>query len=81
MARITGNRDDTDVTVEKVRRYISCKLSDNKPKRLAKDNKLGLSPKSVCNIWITLCSFFGWLNRGFNCLNPKARASVATEAR
>jgi integrase/recombinase XerD len=65
-----GDGNVTDVTAQEVCQYISYMLSDYQPKRLGKDNKLGLSPKSARNIWITLRSFFGWLNREFDYPNP-----------
>jgi len=70
-----------DVEVSKVtsidiRQYLVYMLKEYKPRRLTGNNELGLSPKTVRNIWVTLSAFFRWVSEEFEIPNPMKKVSA-----
>ena len=65
-----GNGEVSQVTPQELRQYLSYMINEYQPRRLNQENKLGLSPKTVRNIWISLRSFFGWMSKEFDFPNP-----------
>ena len=65
-----GDAEVGDITTLQLRQYLYYMLKEYTPRRLTGNNDLGLSPKSVHNIWISFRSFFRWLNEEFDFPNP-----------
>jgi integrase/recombinase XerD len=54
-----GDRDLAGLSGEDVRAFMAWLRTDYKPHRFSSNDK-PLSPKTLRNFWITLCSFFRW---------------------
>jgi len=66
----TGEQYVSKVTTQQLRAYITYLLTDYTPRRITGNNEVRLSPKTVRNVWITLCAFFRWAAEEFNIPNP-----------
>lgn len=64
-----GDGPVTEVTTQDLRGYLAYLRTDYTPKRLTGKTH-PLSPKTIRNIYITLSSFFTWLNREFGLSSP-----------
>ena len=66
----TGEQEVSKVTTQQLRAYITYMLTEYTPRRITGNNDTKLSPKTVRNIWISLCAFFRWASDEFNIPNP-----------
>src|SRR5512143_3450896 len=55
-----GDIDVVKVTTQHLRQYLAYLLNEYVPHRLTGRNEEKLSPKTVRNVWVTLCAFFHW---------------------
>ena len=53
-----------DVTARDLRAFLAWLRTEHEPRRVT-DNTEPLSPKTIRNYWVTLCSFFGWAEDEF----------------
>lgn len=70
----TGDQDVRKFTPQDMRNYLSYMLNEYTPRRITGRNEIKLSPKTVRNIWITLCAFFTWAAEEFKI--PSAMRNV-----
>ncbi|MDY6877320.1 MAG: tyrosine-type recombinase/integrase [Chloroflexota bacterium] len=64
--------EDTEVsqvTSQDLRAYLAWLRTDYKPRRLTGGDQ-PLAPKTIRNVWATLCSFFAWASVEFDLANP-----------
>ncbi len=61
--------DVNKVSAQNVRQYLTFLLNDYVPRRITGNNHIKLSPKTVHNVWITLCAFFHWVSDEFEIPN------------
>jgi hypothetical protein len=54
----TGEVAVNDITARDLRTFLAWLRTEHEPRRVT-ENKDPLSPKTICNYWATLCSFFG----------------------
>jgi integrase/recombinase XerD len=59
----------TSVTSQDLTAYLTWLRTDYTPERL-NGKTHPLSPKSICNVWIALSSFFNWASQEFKMANP-----------
>ncbi|MCJ7739502.1 MAG: tyrosine-type recombinase/integrase [Anaerolineae bacterium] len=64
-----GDIDVSDVTAGDLRGFIAWLRTEYTPRRVT-GNKRPLSPKTIRNYWVTLCSFFTWAGNEFEITNP-----------
>lgn len=64
-----GEVEVVSVTPQTIRRYLAWLRTDYKPKRFNGDSQ-PLSPKTICNIYVTLSSFFTWASTEFDIDSP-----------
>lgn len=64
-----GDIDVSDVTAGDLRGFIAWLRTEYTPRRVT-GNKRPLSPKTMRNYWVTLCSFFTWAGDEFEIANP-----------
>lgn len=65
-------QEDVDVNIvssQNIRQYLIFLLNDYVPRRITGNNHIKLSPKTVHNVWITLCAFFHWVSDEFEIPN------------
>jgi len=65
----TGDIEVSQVTSQDLRAYLAWLCTDYKPRRLTGGDQ-PLAPKTVRNVWATLCSFFTWASMEFDLPNP-----------
>jgi len=61
--------DVNKVSSQNIRQYLIFLLNDYGPRRITGNNHIKLSPKTVHNVWITLCAFFHWVSDEFEIPN------------
>ena len=64
------------VTAVQLRGYLTYLKTEYQPKRFDRANTLGLSPKTVHNVWITLSAFFHWASDEFTIINPRNQSLI-----
>jgi len=68
-AEYAGNKCVTQFTDHDINTYLVYMRTEYVPMRWSGDTQT-LSPKTLRNIWITLCSFFRWAQTEFHVNNP-----------
>jgi integrase/recombinase XerD len=68
-AEYAGNKKVSQFTDRDINAYLVYMRTEYVPRRFG-GNARALSPKSLRNIWITMCSFFTWANAEFRMENP-----------
>jgi len=64
-----GDKPASEISSQDITAYLAWLRTEYQPKRFNGQTN-PLSPKTIRNMWITLLSFFGWLNREFKIPNP-----------
>jgi integrase/recombinase XerD len=64
-----GDKPVSEISSQDITAYLAWLRTDYQPRRFNGQTN-PLSPKTIRNTWITLMSFFGWLNREFKIPNP-----------
>ncbi len=65
-----GDLDMAGARAQHILSFLSYLRTDHVPRRIAGDNSLKLSPKTVYNIYVSLASFFRWASCEFRLENP-----------
>jgi len=65
----TGDKDLSEYTTTDLREFFAWLRTEYKPGRFNK-NTAPLSPKSLRNTWVALCSFWTWASTEFDLANP-----------
>ena len=65
-----GDIEVDQVTAPDLRGFIAWLRTGYRPRRIAGNNDLPLSDKSIRNYWITLSSFFTWASEEFDIPSP-----------
>ena len=65
LAEFAGNKNVAQFTDHEINSYLVCMRTEYGPSRWSGDTRK-LSPKTLRNIWITMCSFFRRANSGFH---------------
>jgi len=60
-----GDVEINEVTAQDLRAYLAWLRTDYKHRRLTGGDQ-PLAPKTVRNVWATLCSFFTWASMEFD---------------
>ena len=68
-AEYAGNKKVAQFTDRDINAYLVYMRTEYVPRRFGGDTR-ALSPKSLRNIWISLCAFFTWVNDEFRMENP-----------
>lgn len=68
-ADYAGNKKVAQFTDRDINAYLVYMRTEYVPRRFGGDTR-ALSPKSLRNIWISLCAFFTWANDEFRMENP-----------
>lgn len=68
-AEHAGNKKVAQFTDRDINAYLVYMRTEYVPRRFGGSTR-ALSPKSLRNIWITMCSFFTWANTEFRMENP-----------
>ena len=68
-AEYAGNKKVAQFTDRDINAYLVYMRTEYVPRRFGGSTR-ALSPKSLRNIWITMCSFFTWANTEFRMENP-----------
>ena len=68
-ADYTGNKKVNQLTDHEINAYLVYMRTEYVPRRFGRDTRT-LSPKTLRNIWISLCAFFTWANGEFRMENP-----------
>jgi len=68
-AEFAGNKKVVQITDHDINSYLVYMRTEYVPSRWSGDTR-NLSPKTLRNIWITLCSFFRWANAEFQIESP-----------
>jgi integrase/recombinase XerD len=74
-AEYGGNKKIAQITDSEINKYLVYMRTEYVPRRFS-GNTRALSPKSLRNIWITLCSFFTWAHTEFRFENPMKSVPV-----
>ena len=64
-----GDVEISQVTSQDLRAYLAWLRTDYRPRRLTDDDQ-PLAPKTIRNVWATLCSFFTWAGIEFGLPSP-----------
>jgi len=64
-----GDKPALEISSQDITAYLAWMRTDYQPRRFTGQTN-PLSPKTIRNTWITLMSFFGWLNREFKIPHP-----------
>jgi len=64
-----GDKKIDQLTEHDLNAYLAFMRTEYVPRRFGGDTR-SLSPKTLRNIWITLCSFFAWAGAEFHLENP-----------
>jgi integrase/recombinase XerD len=65
----SGDKELDQFTTADVREFLAWLRTEYKPTRF-NGNETPLSPKSLRNVWIALCSFWTWANKEFDLPSP-----------
>lgn len=68
-AGYAGNKKVSQFTDRDINAYLVYMRTEYVPRRFGGSTRV-LSPKSLRNIWITMCPFFTWANTEFRMENP-----------
>ncbi len=68
-AEFAGNKNVAQFTDHDINSYLVYMRTEYVPSRWSRDTR-NLSPKTLRNIWITMCSFFRWANSEFHIESP-----------
>ena len=68
-AEFAGNKHVAQFTDHDINSYLVYMRTEYVPSRWSRDTR-NLSPKTLRNIWITMCSFFRWANSEFHIESP-----------
>jgi integrase/recombinase XerD len=68
-AEFAGNKNVAQFTDHDINSYLVYMRTEYVPSRWSGDTR-NLSPKTLRNIWITMCSFFRWANSEFHIESP-----------
>ena len=68
-AEFAGNKNVTQFTDHDINSYLVYMRTEYVPSRWSRDTR-NLSPKTLRNIWITMCSFFRWAKSEFHIESP-----------
>jgi integrase/recombinase XerD len=71
-----GDFEVSKITSQDLRAYLVYMLNEYTPRRITGNNDIGLSPKTIRNIWVTLCAFFRWINEEFDLPNPMKKVAA-----
>ena len=74
-AEFVGDVDVTEITQNHIREYLTWLRTEYKPRRYNGDRS-PLSPKTLRNAHMTLCSFFTWAESEFEIESPMARVAT-----
>ena len=69
-AEFAGNKNVTQLTDHDIHAYLVYMRTKYVPSRWSRDAR-NLSPKTLRNIWITMCFFFRWANTEFHIESPR----------
>ena len=68
-AEFAGDKNVAQLTDHEINSYLVYMRTEYVPSRWSGDTR-NLSPKTLRNIWITMCSFFRWANSEFHIESP-----------
>jgi Phage integrase, N-terminal SAM-like domain len=68
-AEFAGNKNVAQFTDHDINSYLFYIRTEYVPSRWSRDTR-NLPPKTLRNIWITMCSFFRWANSEFHIESP-----------
>ena len=73
---LQGDFDVSRITSQDLRAYLVYMLNEYTPRRITGNTHIGLSPKTIRNIWVSLCAFFRWINEEFDLPNPMKKVAA-----